>query len=174
MGVQRETGLLTWLFYPKAPYDWYSGEIELTQSEVEVMALELLEQYYGKESLTMYSHTDTSLVSEIGGKNNAYCVTYTRMLGEYPTNEEIQLYITKYGYFTGVSAFNLGLYPDLEKTLTVDRVEKAKQDVLDAMPDDVMCYLWTIERDINGEYYLSFFCENRKKGFEYELTINIK
>ena len=91
-----------------------------------------------------------------------------------PTNEHIKIKITKSGYLVALNTFNWGLYPDLEKTLTVDRVEKAKQDVLDAMPDDVMCYLWTIERDINGEYYLSFFCENREKGFEYDLTINIK
>ena len=173
IAAQRETGLLTYLFYPKAPDEWSSGEKELSQEEVEAVARELMVKFYGKEALTTYSYSGTSSAF-FKKSDNGYWVVYTRMLGNYPTNEHVKMLITKSGYLVALNTFNWGLYPDLEKTLTVDRVEKAKQDVLDAMPDDVMCYLWTIERDINGEYYLSFFCENREKGFEYELTINIK
>ena len=175
LSIQRETGLITWLFFTNKPRSWYDGEKEITQAEAEAMAHRLLEQYYGKEALTYYTHVRTSFIKEsLGQENDTYCVVYQRMLGEYPTNEKVRLYVTKYGYFTGISSFNVGLYPDLEKTLTVERVDKTKQDVLDAVPDDIMCYLWTIERDINGEYYLSFFCENRENWFEYDLTINIK
>ena len=173
VGAQRETGLLTYLYYFDAPLE-LALEKELTQAEIEAIARDLMVQFYGKDALKTYSYTGTSPARFQGKEDASYFIVFTRMLGDYPTNEHIKIKITKSGYLVALNTFNWGLYPDLEKTLTVDRVEKAKQDVLDAMPDDVMCYLWTIERDINGEYYLSFFCENREKGFEYDLTINIK
>ncbi|MBQ2272881.1 MAG: hypothetical protein II337_05415 [Clostridia bacterium] len=169
--VQRETGVLTQLFFTSAPQEWFIGDT--TQEEAVTMARNLLEQYYGKDALTDYSYTRTSVIDDLGPKDSTYCIVYTRMLGNYPTSEVLKFYITKGGYFTGVSTFNYGLFADLEDTLTVERVEATEKDVRDLFPGTDL-YDWKIDRDLTGEYYLSFFCEDKARTFEYDLTINIK
>ena len=169
--VQRETGVLTQLFFTSAPQEWFIGDT--TQEEAVTMARNLLEQYYGKDALTDYSYTRTSVIDDLGPKDSTYCIVYTRMLGNYPTSEVLKFYITKGGYFTGVSTFNYGLFADLEDTLTVERVEATEKDVRDLFPGTDL-YDWKIDRDLTGEYYLSFFCEDKERTFEYDLTINIK
>lgn len=169
--VQRETGVLTQLFFTSAPQEWFIGDT--TQEEAVTMARNLLEQYYGKDALTDYSYTRTSVIDDLGPKDSTYCIVYTRMLGNYPTSEVLKFYITKGGYFTGVSTFNYGLFADLEDTLTVERVEATEKDARDLFPGTDL-YDWKIDRDSTGEYYLSFFCEDKARTFEYDLTINIK
>ena len=150
MSVHRETGILKQLFVSSIPISWFYGDT--TQKEAEDLANKFLVLFYGKDALSDYTYIHTSLVNE-GVKDATYCVVYKRMFAGYPTSEALRFYITKGGYFTGVSTFSYGLFADIEETLTEDRVKAAEKALDEFLPCDH--YMTKIHRDVNGEYYLS-------------------
>ena len=151
--INRNTGLLEQLrfspYYASEP-----AEKAVSESEALEFAKQMMKTFYGEDILEAFSLNYTRVESNEDRSYVNYYVCFSRMFGDYATEENVLIIIDQNGHISHVMFHGLGIFGDIDDALTENRVAAAVAKVKAALPD------WRgspeIARGNKGEFYLKF------------------
>lgn len=151
--IVRDTGLVSSLFIS---LNWNDPVLvgDLTFTDGEALAKDAISALYGDAFLKKLTFRSSGSGTTTGfGNHELYSYRFTRMFGDYETEEEVYVYVTKGGFVFAVESRGLGYFDDIELVLTADRLKNAA-DKVDALFEHSSSP--RIVRGSDGVFYYEF------------------
>ncbi len=151
MAFRHQTGEL--IEYSEFDKSIRKASGEYTKEDAEELAIRLFTDLYGEKMLSEYELK--SVTEQIDESNSLLCVTYTRYLHGYPTEDELRVKFNRKGELVFLNADYMGYYQHLNKQISKKQIEYAENLLRETISSS-----WTVEEDVllvidaNGTCYV--------------------
>lgn len=141
---------------------------DLTEQEAVTKSEELIKSLYGKEFLT--EDLCMELQSSDDGINDLLCVTYSKTLCGYPTEDKVAVSWYLNGELAAINAQSKGTFRGMEQSFNREQLEQAEQTLLSAVSESWNCGEGTLVFAGDGKCYLRMIATRESSdpmfGFE--------
>lgn len=152
LGILRGTNLICYYFCSQSDAD---NVVQITDKEAKSIADTFVISMVGND---IFSELENVSVKVDTSGTFAYVVNYTRLTNGHKTDENITVFISKSGIVKGYNAYNLCKYDTLKEMFDNDKIEFAKETLINKINSMGLNSIETndaiITTDVDGKLYI--------------------